>query len=225
MLIALEGLDAAGKFTQSKLLAERLNRNGHEAVVYSFPRYDTPVGATIKRLLTRELGVVESKSVKALDYLKPPGVMWRTDDTAEALVIQCLMTADKAEVAGDIRAHLRAGRYVVCDRWTPSAQAFGASDGIDRTWLRRVQEPLPEADLYLLLTVSEEETLRRRPVLRDRYEKDRAKQKTVRAEYETLWREHETDARWRVIDGEGPDAAAVHARIWREVCSVSMVLG
>jgi thymidylate kinase len=135
------------------------------------------------------------------------------------------MLADKMEASADIRAHLRAGRYIVCDRWTPSAQAFGAADGLDRNWLRRVQEPLPEADLYLLLRVSEEETLRRRPVLRDRYEKDREKQKVVRAEYGALWQERVTDARWRVVDGEGPDAATVHARIWREVCSVSMVLG
>jgi dTMP kinase len=219
-LIALEGTDAAGKATQSKLLAERISRLGHEAVVYSFPRYETEVGKTLRRHLMGETAVVQSlirgQNVDTLPLI-------RADE--DPLWFQSVMLADKMDAATDIRAHLRAGRYIICDRWTPSAQAFGASDGLSRDWLRRVQEPLPEADLYLLLTVSEEETLRRRPVLRDRYEKDREKQKVVRAEYEALWRERVTDARWRTIDGEGPDAATVHARIWREVCSVSMVLG
>lgn len=212
MLVVLEGCDAAGKQTHSKLLAERLSRNGHEAVLYSFPRYDTEVGRALRRHLMGETFVAVDDASTAGRFPRAP---------EDPLIFQSVMLADKMEAAADIRAHLRAGRFVVCDRWTPSAQAFGAADGLDRNWLRRVQEPLPEADLYLLLTVSEEESLRRRPVLRDRYEKDREKQKIVRAEYEALWRCNIADSRWWLIDGEGPSIEAVHARIWEQVVQAS----
>ena len=51
---------------------------------------------------------------------------------------------------------------------------------------------LPPGDLNIFIDVPEEEALRRRPEMRDRFEKDREKQKVVRANYETLW---ETNAK------------------------------
>lgn len=214
MLVALEGLDAAGKATQSKLLAERINRVGREAVVYSFPRYDTAIGKAILRHLKEETRLTEFSTEAALaGHLMP---IRRAPE--DAMMFQCMTTIDKYEVAGDIRAHLRAGRFVVCDRWIPSAIAFGTADGLDPAWLRKIQEQLPAADLNLWLNVPEEEALRRRPQLRDRYEKDRDKQAAVRAQYELLWHEHAfpNDSQWIKIDGTGT-VEEVHARIWEYV--------
>lgn len=46
-LIVIEGTDCSGKETQTKLLVEKLNKEGIKAVRLSFPMYDTPTGQII----------------------------------------------------------------------------------------------------------------------------------------------------------------------------------
>jgi len=58
MLIAIEGLDGAGKTTQVSLLAAALNA----VEVVSFPRYDTFVGQHIRRMLDGD-GPVSAQTV------------------------------------------------------------------------------------------------------------------------------------------------------------------
>jgi dTMP kinase len=173
MLVAIEGTDAAGKATQTRLLAERIREMGREAVTYSFPRYDTPIGNVIKRLLTGEMAVKWNSGAPALDE--------------DAHVLQALMTADKADATEDIAVQINEGTIVICDRWLPSALCYGTADGLDHEWLRRINFPLPDASLSVFIDVSPEEALRRRPEARDRYERDREKQKRVHEEYVRLW--------------------------------------
>jgi len=174
MFIAIEGTDAAGKATQTRLLAEHIRAMGREVVTYSFPRYDTPVGQTIRRLLIGDTCVAWTDT--ATDAC---------DDHAR--VLQALMIADKADAAEDIAAQFNEGTVVICDRWIPSALCYGAADGLDPEWLRRINFPLPDASLNVFIDVSPEEALRRRPEARDRYERDREKQERVHAEYVRLW--------------------------------------
>lgn len=219
VLIVLEGLDAVGKNTQAKLLAAKLDSVGRTAVVMSFPRYETPAGKAIRRLLIGERSVLKMGTVEALDNMKPAGVMYETDDADEALALQSLFLADKADAAIDILNHLAAERVVICDRWTPSAICFGESDGVNSVWLQRINAVLPLADLNILIDVPEEEALRRRPQLRDRFEKDREKQKVVRANYDTLWKagtEEDELGAWVRVDGVGT-VEEVAARIWKPV--------
>lgn len=211
-MIVLEGLDASGKQTQSKRLIEKLDSLGRSAVLFSFPRYDTPVGKIIKRMLTGELAVMLNGNGRE---------SYRATD-AEALTLQSLMLADKYDAFNDMEDAIDAGSIVICDRWTPSALCFGEADGLDPKWLQRVQEFLPVGDLNVFIDVPEEEALRRRPQMRDRFEKDRAKQKVIRANYETLWAaaaENEEETLWVKISGMGtPDA--VFERIWIQVSAL-----
>ena len=46
-LIVIEGTDCSGKETQTKLLVEKLNKEGIKSVRLSFPMYDTPTGQII----------------------------------------------------------------------------------------------------------------------------------------------------------------------------------
>ena len=46
-LIVIEGTDCSGKNTQSKLLQEKLKKDGYKVVEMSFPMYDTPTGKII----------------------------------------------------------------------------------------------------------------------------------------------------------------------------------
>jgi dTMP kinase len=203
--VVLCGLDAAGKATQSKMLAERFDGSGRSVVVLAFPRYATEVGKTILRHLKGEIVL----------QCEPDGVRAPED----ALVFQSLMLMDKLDAASDIRSHLTAGRVVICDRWWQSALCFGAADGLNRAWLHRVHESLPQADVNIYIDVPPEEAIRRRPEARDRYEKNRELQTRVRENYGALWASPPRSGIWKTVDGVGTPAE-VHERIWSVVKGV-----
>lgn len=46
-LIVVEGTDCSGKETQTKMLVEKLTKNGRKVKRYSFPMYDTPTGKIV----------------------------------------------------------------------------------------------------------------------------------------------------------------------------------
>lgn len=50
-LIVIEGTDCSGKETQSKLLVEKLKRDGFKVGLMSFPKYDSPTGKIIAACL------------------------------------------------------------------------------------------------------------------------------------------------------------------------------
>jgi len=213
--MCLDGCDAIGKQTQSKCLVEKFDSIGRVAVVMSFPRYETPVGKAIRRHLLGETMLAAIPEDFNRVHEKPCPV-WRAPE--DPLVFQALQLADKMHAAHDIEAHIFAGRVVICDRWTPSAICFGEADGLDPVWLQQVQEILPQPALNVFIDVPEEEALRRRPQMRDRYEKDREKQRAIRQNYKTLWEVNaEDDAeQWVVVDGVGT-IDEVTERIWKHV--------
>lgn len=177
MIICIEGADATGKATQSKILAESLG-----ARHFSFPDYETPAGREILRNL---------KSDRAV---KLAG----NDRIANALVLQSLMLTNRMERGADLRAAMRAG-HVVLDRYDASALVYGTLDGLDPMWLRETNQQLPvRPDLYLLLDAPVEEGFKRRPERRDRYEADRAFLEKVREGYLRLFAEQQ-EARVRQI--------------------------
>ncbi|MBR2079449.1 MAG: deoxynucleoside kinase [Clostridia bacterium] len=55
-IIVIEGLDASGKDTQSRLLQERLNKEGYETYKLDLPYYDDPSSTLVKMYLGGELG-------------------------------------------------------------------------------------------------------------------------------------------------------------------------
>jgi dTMP kinase len=199
LFICIDGLDAAGKATQTKLLAERIRAEGREVFTYSFPRYDTPVGAAIKRLL-----------VGTTTLTRP------LDEPSEdiALVLQALMLADKCDAIKEITERLMAGAVVICDRWIPSALCYGAADGLDVAWLASIHFPLLDADMNVFIDVSPEEALRRRPEARDRFERDREKQAAVRKQYTKLWQIEREGVSVRLPVFEMPEEAGSSTPVW-----------
>lgn len=69
-LIVIEGTDCSGKETQSKLLIEKLNKEGIKTEYFSFPNYDSPSGKIVglsflgKSYLAHELVEKESENIK-----------------------------------------------------------------------------------------------------------------------------------------------------------------
>lgn len=224
-LIALEGQDAAGKNTQAESLAAALRKLGYPVSLYSFPRYETDVGRAIRRHLHGDTSLVVTKrqeSEHGKHCVSRTSLAQSYDELAtlcncppltssdDPLAFQSLMLADKCDASAEMRRDLARGAFVVCDRWTASSLAYGASDGLDHGWLERVHAGLPQADVTFYLKVSEKIAHERRPALRDRYEKDRDKQVVVARNYEEL---ASTKPGWFVIDGSCTKEDVGHA-IW-----------
>jgi len=135
-LISIEGIDASGKTTQARLLAEKLASLGLDVLLSTEPT-DGPVGTLIKRLLRGE---------KRL----PPVV--------EAV----LFALDRFwHVEGLIRPALEEGRIVVLDRYYHSSLAYQGSAGLDIAWLRAINSFAPRPDLAIYIDVEPEEAVRR----------------------------------------------------------------
>lgn len=173
-LIALEGLDKAGKETQSRLLQKNLLKLGHYAEVLSFPIYDGPLSMEILRC-------VENKAVYP------------------ATVVQLLFSAQRLFYEPVIREWLTIGHIVIIDRYSDSGLAYGMARGLDREWLDVVERPMPKPFLRILLDISPEVSLKRTAEERDSFEGDKALLERVYQSYHGLVNENRNE--WEVVDG------------------------
>lgn len=208
MFITFEGIDQSGKTTQTRLLAENLEKrashlpgpgrtggvNGSAGstaspAVFSFPAYETPIGRLIRDFLDGRCEL-------------PPEAM------------QHLYAANRWEKAGEIRRSLRgqgSGRVVIANRYTGSGLAYGLAQGLDLPWMKALEQGLPEPDVTVLLDLAPSESAVRKQE-RDRYESRLDFLREVRRAYLQL----AEDAGWIVLDA-APDPEAVAGRVWREL--------
>ncbi len=154
--LAFEGLDGSGKSTLIKGLERELKSQGQSYVLSREPG-GTELGNEIRAMLLRVKG----------DAPVP---------RAEALLYQ----ADRAHhVEKKIRPALNAGQWVISDRFAASSVAFqagGRDISIDEIeWLNQYSTGGLRPDLYVLLDLSVEESLRRlagRAEEADRFERE-----------------------------------------------------
>lgn len=143
-LIILEGGDGSGKATQSKLLVERLQAEGHSVMSVTFPDYDSDSSALVKMYLAGDFG-------------KEPG-------DVNPFVASTFYAVDRfASFRIKWREFYEAGGIVVADRYTTSNmvhQMVKYDDKAERKafldWLERLeydQFGLPRPDLVCLLDV------------------------------------------------------------------------
>jgi dTMP kinase len=184
LLICIEGIDASGKATQSKILYNRLNDAGFDCELLAFPDYRTPVGLNIRAYLNGEISM--SPAVRQLLY-----------------------TANRWERFGDMVNWLKLGRFVVVDRYVPSGLAYGLANGLDLDWILAIEKGLPVPDLVVVLDVPVEVTAKRFRRARDEYERQESYLKKVRECYLSLARRFD----WCVVKGEMP-IEEVSENIW-----------
>lgn len=128
-LIALEGLDGAGKSTQRERLAGWLEARGLEVVRTSEPT-DGAVGRRIRAMARSGERVSPEQELR-----------WFVEDRRE-------------HVAHEIEPALAAGRWVVTDRYTLSSVAYQGARGLDwREILAAGERDFPLPDLALLLVL------------------------------------------------------------------------
>jgi dTMP kinase len=136
-LIAVEGIDGAGKTTQAELLASALRELGHRVVLTKEPT-SGPHGQRIREL-----------STAGADLSPEQELAYFIDDRRE-------------HVRDLIGPALARGEVVITDRYYLSNVAYqGASGLAPDDILERNEALFPEPDAILLIEVSPEEGLRR----------------------------------------------------------------
>ncbi len=135
-LIALEGIDGAGKSTHAASLADWLRRNNHSAIVRHEPT-DGPYGRRLR----------ESASSGRLPV----------EDELELFLKDRRQHVDEV-----IRPALEAGDFVVLDRYYFSTMAYQGCRGMDPAEIRaRNEEFAPRPDLLLILDLDVDAALGR----------------------------------------------------------------
>ena len=139
-LIAIEGIDGAGKGTQAGRLLQRLQAAGYSVRLFSFPRYSqTLFGKAIGQYLNGRFG--------SLAEVHP-------------FLVSLLFAGDRLESKAELLDALQSCDIVLCDRYVPSNIAHQASKrtGAERAALIDQIESieygvygLPRPDLVLLL--------------------------------------------------------------------------
>lgn len=191
MFVCIEGVDAAGKATQSKMLAEKMG-----AKLLSFPDYSTPIGHIIEGHLKRYW--------EATPIPESQARLTSSVDCLNAYVFQALQFTNRLERYGEIYELLDDDVHIVADRYWPSGWVYGQLDGLDPEWLMRVQETGPGPDLHLLLDIDPAQSSVRRPERRDRYERQAGLMGQAATLYRQLWCEQGVeDDSWVTIDGNG----------------------
>ncbi|MBO0888350.1 dTMP kinase [Candidatus Bathyarchaeota archaeon] len=186
-IIALEGIDQAGKNTQARLLAQHLKRIGSKAAIISFPVYSSPSGQQILRYLKGKRNY-------------PP----------EAL--HMLYSVNRWENKARIDDLVRKNHFVIADRYTPSNFAYGVSNGLRLKWLQGLDEGLPLPRLVILLDVPPHASIARKSQGRDVHERDQRFLASVRRSYKVL--AHKLG--WEIVDAARP-VNDVHAIVWQIV--------
>jgi dTMP kinase len=207
VLIAIEGVDGAGKRTLAQGLSTALQAAGRSVATLAFPRYGQSVAADV--------------AAEALHG--------QHGDLASSVYAMAMLFAlDRAGAAGQIRELCGDHDVVILDRYVASNAAYSAArlhqdaDGEVVGWVHQIEYhrlQLPAPDWQVLLGVSTElagQRARQRAAgdasrLRDAYERDDELQQRTGALYAGLaaagW-----GGRWLVVDAD-VDAGQLAARL------------
>ncbi len=201
--ITFEGIDGSGKTTQMRRLGERLRAAGRDVFETVEPG-GTSVGQQIRRILLDA----------ANQELRPTAELLLYFASRAQNVDQCILPA------------LRAGKIVLCDRFTDSTLAYqGYARGLGAESvlaLDRIACQGLTPDLTLLIDIEVETGLERMrarnasgSTIETRLDDESIEfHRKVRAAYLTIARQNA--GRVRVIDGRGaPDEVA--ERVWENV--------
>ena len=202
-LIAIEGVDGAGKRTLTEKLIARGNSQGLSVATLDFPRYGRSVHADL-----------------AAESLKGG----HGDVVSSAYAMGLLFALDRRDARDELAGLTRSHDLVILDRWVASNAAYGAArlhqdgGGDMARWVHQLEYELfglPHPDWQVCLYVSPElaqQRARQREQqesdrARDTYERDSDLQQRVSAAYADL-AQRDWGGPWMITDGVEPEALA-----------------
>ena len=220
-LIVVAGIDGSGKTAQTKLLLERLRREGYPADEEEFPRYDEGFfGQAIARYLRNEFGPASE---------------------VHACLASVLYAGDRWEAKERMEAALGRGEIIVCNRYVSANLAHQggkiASQADRDAFFQWVEEleyevfriPRPSLTVFLSVPFDLASTLVDKKAARaylgdlrrDGHEADQAHLRHAQEVYEHLC---ESRPNWRRIECvEGPQLLSIEEiadRVWQAVAPV-----
>jgi dTMP kinase len=200
LFITFEGGEGSGKSLQTRTLYRRLNRLAIPAVLIHEPG-STVLGEKLTRLLK-----------------------WARNTSISPMTELMLFNASRAQLLAEVvRPSLKAGKIVICDRYTDSTVAYqGYGRRIDIETIKNVNLMATGAlkpDLTVLLDISPEEGFARKSGQEpDRFEKEaKAFHRRVRKGYMQLAAGE--PQRWLVIDAALPKEK-IKQMVWQKVSSL-----
>ncbi len=149
MFVCFEGIDGAGKTTQTRMLHQRLVAAGVAAELVADPG-TTKIGTAIRQILLHN------------------------DAPISTAAQMLLFSAARAELAEYIRERLAAGVVVLCDRWLLSTLVYqGELNNIPTDLILKIFEETSaiHPDVCFLLDISPEAAKARMGEPGDRYER------------------------------------------------------
>lgn len=211
VLIAFEGIDGAGKRTQTDLLARRLRRLGRRVVIFDFPQYGRPSAYFVEQYLQGKYG--SSRSVSPY----------------QASLFYAL---DRFSVATAIRKALSRGAVVISNRYVGSNMAHqgaGIRSAAERkkffVWVRQLEFDiigLPKPTSNLVLALPAQRGQQRTQKKQELLAADLGHLQRAAAVYATL--PHLYPREFALIQcGRGAQLltiAQVHEKIWQQVCEL-----
>ena len=170
LIIAIEGLDQAGKKTQSEMLLKALRRLKIKTATFSFPDYSTVIGKEIKSYLYGKRKF-------------PPEI------------IHFLYAANRHEKLDEIKKASSKNSVLIMNRYYHSNLVYGIANGLNEKWLQKLEDGLPRADLVIVLDTSQSDSFSRKKSKRDKFEKDKKFSKKISQIYRRLAKKH----RWKIV--------------------------
>lgn len=141
-LIVIDGTDGSGKGTQTKLLVERLAREGHNVHLLDFPRYGNPSAFFVEKYLRGEYGELKDMDAKKTSFF---------------------YALDRYDASFEARRWLDEGAILIANRYASSnkgIQMAKIADPNERrrflAWLNELEYDIlhiPRPDLTILLHV------------------------------------------------------------------------
>ena len=177
MFIAFEGLDGSGSSTQSRLLAEKLEANGHAVLLTKEPTSESPIGKLIREVLQHK---------------------WECSPDG----LQLLFCADRAEhLKNKIEPALKSGQTVLTDRYFFSTIAYGALAVEDVEWLKALNKHFRIPDITFLFKLDPKVCIERIQGRGSSFElfENHEKLKAIWETYEKIAKEYQN---FHVIDAD-----------------------
>jgi dTMP kinase len=173
-IIVIEGMDKAGKRTQSRLLMDALKASGKICVIIDLPDYNTPIGAEIRAFLMGKRAY--SNELKHI-----------------------LLAANRWEKKMEIESMVDNGTIIILNRYYQSNLVYGTANGLNLNWLLNLDRGLPKEDIVIIIEITPKVSQHRSPIeYRDKFEMDHNLLLEVHNNYRKLARKF----KWNLINGE-----------------------